>query len=171
MFKQITMFAAFAALFATGAMVFDRQSQGNSGGGGQAARPAQEKAARSGRAIVAITADRGGQFLVSTLVDGVHVEMLADTGASAVALTDDDARRIGIDMSALDYSVRVKTANGMAMAAPVTLDEVSVGGITLRDVRGMVGQPGSLHISLLGMTFIGNVARFELRGDQLILSD
>lgn len=169
MFKQIVMFAAFASLFAMGAIVFDQKSRGGADGG-QAEALAPESAA-GGKRIVAITANRSGHFSVSTLVNGVHVEMLADTGATYVVLCEQDARRIGLDMSTLDYSARISTANGVATVARVTLDEVAVGGIRLRDVNALVAQGGALNISLLGMTFIGKVARFELRGDQLILSD
>jgi aspartyl protease family protein len=171
MFKQIAKFAAFALVLAMGAIMFDQKSRDSSEATARVATPAESRSAGNGKRIVAITADPRGHFMVAGLVNGVHVEMLADTGASAVVLQESDARRIGIDMSALNYSVRMSTANGIARAARVTLDEVAVGGITLRDVDALVAQDGALNISLLGMTFIGKVARFELRGDQLILSD
>lgn len=170
MFRQISLFAAFAVILAMGALVLDRQSRTGADGEAPMAAPARG-GAEGGRHVVAITADRSGHFSVATLVNGVHIEMLADTGATRVALSEADARRAGLDIASLSYTVPVRTANGTAMAAHVVLGEVAVGGIVLRDVKAMVAPAGTLDFSLLGMSFIGKVDRFELRGDQLILSN
>ncbi len=53
--------------------------------------------------------------------------MIVDTGASTVVLRPEDARKAGIQVSALDYTVPVETANGRAFAARVKLDRVSLG--------------------------------------------
>ncbi len=119
--------------------------------------------------VVAISAGSHGQFTAATLINGVHVEMLADTGATNVLLTAEDAERIGLDLEWLNFDIPTLTANGKAMVARIILDEVSVGGIKIRDVRAAVAQPGMLHISLLGMTYLGKLAKFEIKGDQLIL--
>jgi aspartyl protease family protein len=95
--------------------------------------------------------------------------MLADTGASLVVLSQADARRTGIDLGRLTYDVSVRTANGTSSAAHTVLDEVQVGGIRLRNVEALVAPPDALATSLLGMSFIGALTRFELRGDQLVL--
>lgn len=119
--------------------------------------------------VVAIQADVNGHFSVSTLVNGTHVEMIADTGASAVVLTSSDAQRAGIDLAALRFTVPVSTANGTTTAASTTLDEVSVGGIAVRNVRALVAQPDVLHRSLLGMTYLQRIGAFEMSGTQLVL--
>lgn len=123
----------------------------------------------NGGRVVAITANQGGQFEVETLVNGNHVRMLADTGASAVVLSNSDARRVGIDPDSLNFSVEVSTANGRAFAAHVKLADVVVGGISLRNVDALVSQPGALRISLLGMTYLQRIGSFEISGTQLIL--
>ncbi|HEX2725105.1 MAG TPA: TIGR02281 family clan AA aspartic protease, partial [Beijerinckiaceae bacterium] len=63
----------------------------------------------------------------------------------------------------------VATANGRTMAAPVTLDSISVGSITERRVRALVARPGVLRENLLGMTFLERLASYEVRGNRLIL--
>ncbi len=129
-----------------------------------------ESSDESGEAdVVAIRADQGGSFYVSTLVDGTHVEMIADTGASAVVLSNGDAQRVGIDLTALKFVIPISTANGTTYAAQTTLDDISVGGITVRKVRALVSQPDVLSTSLLGMTFLSRIGSFELSGNQLIL--
>ena len=63
----------------------------------------------------------------------------------------------------------MSTANGIAKVAPVVLSRVRVGAITLRDVRAAVAEKGALDVNLLGMSFLGRLASFNLRGDELIL--
>jgi aspartyl protease family protein len=124
------------------------------------------RAASRGR-TVEIARGAGGSFAVATQVNGARIAMVLDTGASAVVLTQEAARAAGLPLEVLNYSVNVDTANGRARAAPVTLDRVSVGGITERAVPALVAQPGQLRTSLLGMTFLNRLERWEVRGDRL----
>lgn len=169
MTRLVVTFAAVALALSVGAMVMDQKSAGDR----TAARSATAEKAQRERApaarVTAISADRNGHFSAAALVNGVHVEMLADTGASLVVLSEADARRTGIDPNRLTYDVPVKTANGTSSAAHTVLDEVRVGGISLRNVEALIAPPGALETSLLGMSFIGALTRFELRGDQLVL--
>ncbi len=119
--------------------------------------------------IVAITADNAGQFSISTTVNGTYVEMILDTGATQVVLTDFDARRVDINMDELVFSVPVKTANGTTKMAAVRFDDVSVGSITVSPVRGLIAKPDDLGTSLLGMSFLKSLSSFEIRGNQVIL--
>lgn len=109
-----------------------------------------------------------GQFYAQGRVNSGNVRFLVDTGASAVALTLDDARRAGLDVRTLAYTVPVQTANGQALAAQVTLRDVRLGGVVVRDVPALVMQDG-LHISLLGMSFLGRLQTVEATPTQLIL--
>ena len=109
-----------------------------------------------------------GQFFTQARVNSGSVRFLVDTGASSVALTLDDARRAGIDPRALRYDVPVHTANGRTMAAAVTLKDVQIGGIRVRNVEGLVLNEG-LHISLLGMTFLGQLQKVEATSTQMIM--
>ena len=119
--------------------------------------------------IVAVTADNRGQFSISATVNGTYVEMILDTGATQVVLTEIDARRVNINTDELNYSVPVKTASGTTRMAPVRLDDVSVGSITVSSVRALVAKPDDLATSLLGMSFLKSLSSFEIRGDQVIL--
>lgn len=126
------------------------------------------RAATRGR-IVEIARGRGGSFDISTRVNGGTVPMILDTGASAVVLTQDAARAAGLPLEVLSYSVTVDTANGKTRAAAVTLDSVSVGGLTERSVPALIAQPGQLRTSLLGMSFLNRLESWEVRGDKLIM--
>jgi len=114
---------------------------------------------------------RGGHFELETSVNGADISMIFDTGASAVVLTHDDARRAGLDVDALTYNVRVSTANGTGRAASVRLDSIDVGGITRARVRAFVTEPGALEQSLLGMTFLETLESYSVSGSTLQMTN
>jgi aspartyl protease family protein len=118
---------------------------------------------------VEIARGHAGEFQVATQVNGTRVAMVLDTGASAVVLTLEAAKAAGLPIEVLNYSVNVETANGRARAAPVTLDRVSIGGITERSVPALIAQPGQLRTNLLGMSFLNRLESWEVRGDKLLL--
>ena len=117
-----------------------------------------------------LRADRSGHFAVSAHINGRPVSLMADTGATLVALTYESARSIGFTDSDLEYNAFTNTANGKGRVAVVSLDRVRVGDIMVRNVRAMVLEPGKLHVNLLGMSFIGRLSSFEMRGNELILN-
>jgi aspartyl protease family protein len=118
---------------------------------------------------VEISRGRGGEFQIATLVNGASIPMVLDTGASAVVLTQEAARAAGLPLAMLTYDVNVETANGRARAASVTLDRVTVGSIVERSVPALIAQPGQLRTSLLGMSFLSRLERWEVRGERLVL--
>jgi aspartyl protease family protein len=111
----------------------------------------------------------GGHFQLDGMVDGAPVRFLFDTGASSVVLSAEDAARAGLDPASLDYRLPVMTASGMTTVAPVRLEEVGVGNITLSGVRAAVARPGDLDQSLLGLTFLNRIEGYEVRRDRLVL--
>ncbi|MCX7304781.1 MAG: TIGR02281 family clan AA aspartic protease [Hyphomicrobiales bacterium] len=124
-----------------------------------------------GRATVTLQKRMDGHFDASVVVNGQAVQAMVDTGASATVLTAADAEKAGFDPRALVFNVPVSTANGVAKAARVVADEVSVGGITRTNLPLLVTEPGQLGQSLLGMNFIGTLSGFDVRGDRLVLRD
>ena len=115
-----------------------------------------------------ITKASDGHFWAEAEVNGSRVRFLVDTGATAVALTQADAVRLGIEPRELTYSYKVMTANGPARAAAVKLASVSVAGARVANVDALVIEDG-LDTSLLGMTYLGRLSRFEATPSSLIL--
>ncbi len=109
-----------------------------------------------------------GHYWAEAAVNGHAVHLLVDTGATAVALTAEDAKRLGFDPKGLDYSYRVSTANGQARAARIKLASVSVAGAEVENVDALVIDKG-LQTSLLGMTYLGRLSQFEATPSALIL--
>lgn len=110
-----------------------------------------------------------GHFIANARIDGERVDMIVDTGASTVVLRHEDARRLGIDIAALRYNVPVQTANGSSYAARLKLAQINIGGVGIRNVEALIARPGSLHQSLLGMTFLSRLRSYEFSGDSLEL--
>lgn len=115
-----------------------------------------------------VTKGPDGHYWAEAVVDGHPVRFLVDTGASAVALTADDARRLGFAPESLNYGYQVNTANGVARAAKVTLGSVSVAGAEVDNVDAFVIENG-LATSLLGMTYLGRLSQFEATPTSLTL--
>ena len=173
--------ALSAAAAAQGVLVLDHATHGAPLRPAESAAPAQspvqEQVAQvapaqplppavGGEAQVTKAAD--GHYWAEGQVNGVNVRFLVDTGASAVALTPDDARKLGFEPQGLGYTYQVTTANGVARAARVKLDEVSVSGAEVRDVDAYVIENG-LSTSLLGMTYLGRLSLFEATPTELVL--
>lgn len=132
---------------------------------------AEPQASTRGNRVVEIKAGAHGHYFASAQVNGRPIDVLVDSGASVVALTYDDARRAGLFVRGSDYTQRVSTANGFARVAPVVLDRISIGAITVRDVPAAVTEPGSLATSLLGMSFLARLQRVDMRAGTLVLQE
>lgn len=118
-----------------------------------------------------LAADETGHYRVDLEVNGRSLGAMVDTGATVVAMSHDDARRAGIYLTPKDYTHQVRTANGIAKVAPVTLSRVRLGDIIVRNVEGVVTEEGAMDGTLLGMSFLSRLSRFEIRSGRLILQE
>ncbi len=168
--RNVIIFAALALAFAGLATRFVDK----------AAKPPQPQVAASavetptptssgGYRTVTVQRDARGHFNVDARVDGRALSFMVDTGASTIALTARDAKRLSIHPAAGDYTVQVRTANGTVRAAPVNLSKVEVGGLVVRDVRALVVPDSALSENLLGLSFLTKLRRFEYAGGKLVL--
>ncbi|MFY9589145.1 TIGR02281 family clan AA aspartic protease [Rickettsia endosymbiont of Halotydeus destructor] len=121
---------------------------------------------RQGEIVIARSSD--GHFYIDAFVNNIKIKFMIDTGASDVALTVQDAKKLGFDLSKLNYNRVYLTANGESKAAPITLDSVTIGRV-FKNVEGHIGA-GGLDISLLGMSVLQRFKSFEINKDMLILS-
>ncbi|MDH3637342.1 MAG: TIGR02281 family clan AA aspartic protease [Gammaproteobacteria bacterium] len=117
---------------------------------------------------VSLWADHSGFFHVDGMINGFPVRFLVDTGATTVAISSELAERIGLNLSSGRRGV-ASTAGGMAPMVGVSLESVSIGDITLRDVDAGVIMGSFPETPLLGMSFLGQLDmlregnRMELR--------
>lgn len=126
---------------------------------------------RLGGHEVLVPSDPRGHFVMSMMLNSTPTRMLADTGATMVALRESDARQVGIFVGPDDYRLPVSTANGKALAAPVRIASMRIDSIEINDVEAIVMPDATLETNLLGMSFLRRLERFEISGGQLVLSD
>lgn len=126
---------------------------------------------KDGSHDVLLSRDLSGHFSATVTVNAQPIEMLVDTGASAVVLTYEDAVLVGIIPENLTYSTRVTTANGETTVAPIDLSTVEIGSIRRSGIKGLVARRGALTESLLGMSFLSTLSSFHMQTDELRLKD
>ena len=135
----------------------------------QAARATPDQRSTSSRRSVTLKASADSHFYSKVRINNTNVNFVVDTGASMVALTHEDAKRIGIFLSPSDYTMSVSTANGTVKFAPVTLDRVELGGISERDVQAAVAPKGVMRENLLGMSFLRRLSDIRISPKEMTL--
>jgi aspartyl protease family protein len=128
-----------------------------------------EPAAPAGGRTVVIPRDSRGHFQVNARVDGKQIGFMVDTGASVIALTADDARRLGLRPSPREFTAQVRTANGTVRAAPIQLDRVQIDDVTVRNVAALIMPDEVMGENLLGLSFLSRLRRFEYSNGKLVL--
>lgn len=118
---------------------------------------------------VRIEMDRGGHFFADARMNGYRTDVLIDTGATLVAINQSTARRMGIRLKDSDFKHKVNTANGTADVAKAVIDEIVIGRIRIEDVPATVTRDKALNVTLLGMSFLRKLRRFEISGNELLL--
>ncbi|QFU31278.1 MULTISPECIES: TIGR02281 family clan AA aspartic protease [Brevundimonas] len=156
----VVLGASLAASFATALAI--RHLDGGAPALAAAARPERLVVAPAPASGTATQVVKGpdGHYWAQATIEGRAVRVLIDTGASVVALTRADARRLGVDPAPDAFTGRVQTASGLARAAPVELAAVSVAGARVERVQALVVEEG-LAYSLLGMSYLGRLSAFE----------
>ncbi len=116
-----------------------------------------------------ITLDRApdGHFYADAQVNGTTVHFMVDTGATGVALSADDARRVGLPFFSSEFSAVGRGASGEVRGKIVTLDRVTLGGKSVENVSGAILE-GS-EMSLLGQSYLGRMGSIEITGDRMVI--
>jgi len=120
------------------------------------------------KAVIAM--DSRGHFNVDARLNGRRAKVLVDTGATYVAINESTARKIGIRLKDSDFKYKVRTANGITMAAGAMIDEIEIGRVRVKNVQASISRDASLSTILLGMSFLKKLDGFEINGNELILS-
>lgn len=120
-----------------------------------------------GRAL-AIRQSSDGHYYVSVRVNGSEARLLIDTGATLTVLSKHQAERAGIFPSPGEYTATVRTASGMAKAAPVQLNTLEIGEARLQNVRALVMDTPA-NISVLGMDTLQKFRSYKFRNGVLTL--
>ena len=113
------------------------------------------KSFRLGNDAQSVTLKRGldGHYRAEALINNQKVDVLIDTGATGVAISQTIADKLGL--KSID-AVRTNTANGDSVGYMVRLKSVKVGGVEAQNVAAMIA-PGLDGDVLLGMSYLGRM--------------
>lgn len=128
-------------------------------------RNPQQRLAQDGSHEVVLQRSRNGHYLADGAINGQRVRFLLDTGATDISIPARVADRLGLQRGpAMTY----QTAAGPVQSYLARLDSISLGAITLHNVRASINP--NVHDSevLLGMSFLKHI-EFTQRGDTLTL--
>lgn len=119
-----------------------------------------------GRREVVLQRNQYGHYVATGAINGKPVVFLVDTGATDVAIPESIANKLGLKKG---YAFQAQTANGTTTAYTTRLDAVSLGDITLNDIRGSILSNAGTDEILLGMAFLKHL-ELKQKGDQLTLT-
>ena|SRR5215212_1507580 len=119
------------------------------------------------RKVTELERSSSGHFYTHAKVNGQLVRFLVDTGATGVALTVEDAKRVGIEINPASFEIVGEGAAGPIRGKLVTLDSVEVEGKLVNDVSGAVLEGSNL--SLLGQSYLTRMGEVQMTGEYMIL--
>lgn len=105
-----------------------------------------------------------GHYRTEALINGEKVNVLVDTGATGVAISQQVADRLKLKSIS---AVRTSTANGDSIGYMVRLESVKIGGVNANNVSAMIA-PGLNGDALLGMSFLGRMDVRLYKGEMTI---
>lgn len=113
-----------------------------------------------------VTLQRGmdGHYRAEALINGEKVDVLVDTGATGVAISQKVADRLNLKSQA---AVRTSTANGDSVSYLTRLDSIKLGGVEAHDVSALIS-PGLSGEVLLGMSFLSRMDVRLYKGEMTI---
>jgi len=105
-----------------------------------------------------------GHYRAQALINGEKIDVLVDTGATGVAISQQVADKLQLKSI---NAVRTNTANGDSIGYMVRLDSVKIGGVTANNVAAMIA-PGLEGDALLGMSYLGRMDVRLYKGEMTI---
>ena len=126
-----------------------------------------ESVKTSGPMSVVVDRNSSGHFSLNARMNGSRVSVLVDTGATGVAIDTRTARRLGINLKREDFRHEAQTANGIAKFARTNIKSIRIKGIVIDDVDAMVLEEGALSQTLLGMSFLNRLSKYQVENGKL----
>lgn len=108
-----------------------------------------------------------GHFFTVADVNGEPIRFVVDTGATTVALTEDDARRAGVQFDPSQFDVVGSGASGAVRGQEVELKDIVLDGKRVGGIHALVLD--GLTISLLGQNYLRHIDSVSISGDTMTL--
>lgn len=125
---------------------------------------------KSTKQTTRIRKSSSGHFVASIKINNHKTQALVDTGASLLAIPYSIARKAGLRVKNEDFTVEVRTANGITSGAPVSISNLYLGRIHIRNVKSLVLRDESLSQVLLGMSALNRLGKITLGNRELVIA-
>ncbi len=124
-----------------------------------------ESRVKNGVTEITLKRNRSGHYIASGTINQQPVTFMLDTGATLVAIPAHLQEKLNLERG---RSFPIRTANGQSRAWATRIDQLELGGIEQRDVRGGITPGLEGDQILLGMSFLSDLEWIQ-RGETLIL--
>jgi aspartyl protease family protein len=112
----------------------------------------------SNGSTVSMSSDSRGHFLANGQINGRGTRFMVDTGATLIAMGEDEAQRLGIAYKD-GQKIGIRTANGNTYGYLIKLNSVRIGDVEVFNVEAAV-QPSPMPYVLLGNSYL---TRFQMK--------
>lgn len=109
--------------------------------------------------------NRQGHYIANGSINNIPVVFMLDTGATDVSIPEKIAKKLNLKKGP---SAIYQTANGPVKVTMTRLNHISLGDISLNNVRATINPGFHSNEILLGMSFLKHL-EFSQRGNQLTL--
>ncbi|SDR18133.1 TIGR02281 family clan AA aspartic protease [Pseudovibrio sp. Tun.PSC04-5.I4] len=133
-------------------------------------QPQASSPKKATKRITRIRKSPNGHFVATIKINGHKTQALVDTGASLLAVPYSIARKAGLRVKNEDFTVEVRTANGITSGASVFIPNLYLGPIHIRNVKSLVLKDESLSQVLLGMSALNRLGKITLGNRELVIT-
>lgn len=105
---------------------------------------------------VRLRPDSRGHYSARVNINGRTAEVLVDTGATLIAMNASHAESLGLNLDDAEKSY-ASTAGGIVETKIITLNSVSIGGITRNSVLASIQDGDFPQVILLGNSFLSGL--------------
>ena len=110
---------------------------------------------------VVLAQNARGHYVATGSINGIKVQFLLDTGATDVVIPEALADKLNLTRGT---AAQVVTANGIITVYPTTLNSLTLGGLTARNISGVINPYMDQATVLLGMSFLKNLSLVQYQG-------
>lgn len=117
--------------------------------------------------VVSLIANRQGHYIANGLINALPATFMLDTGATDVVIPEDLAHAYGLPSQGQGWGL---TANGRVKVTRTTINTLSIGDITLYNVRASIN-PGMNKAQpiLLGMSALQQLELSQTEGELTLI--
>ncbi len=109
-----------------------------------------------------------GHFWLRATVNGAPVDFMVDTGATLTAVSDNAARRAGLQARRGGLPISLNTANGVIAAQLTSIKDLRFGNVAARDLDAVMAENFG-ETNVIGMNLLARLKSWRVEGGTLVM--